>query len=539
MSAATSPVPQPISPLGEGAVIAGKYRLGPVLGAGGMGVVHVAEHLGLGERVAMKFLHAQYAGSEAIVERFLREARAQFRIKSDHVVRVLDVGTAESGAPYIAMELLEGASLGDVCEATPRLPWDLACELVRQACEALESAHQLGIVHRDVKPGNLMVCPSAGGVARVKLLDFGIAQIARTEGLSRLTMTEAVIGTPLYMAPEQMRSARATDLRSDLWSIGVVLYRLLTGVLPFYGESLADLVVLQHHAPAPRVDTLAKVPAEIVDAVARCLSLAPADRFATAAELAAVLARFARPVMAADLLQPVLALRQAEAQAVGVGLGVVPEAPGTARLPTPAPTTPAPTTHDTPRPHSVPPSMPPAATEGDAAGLTFVRRKVHDTSGATAFAVHELAPRDERNMTTGPRNAPALAASSRVSPLVVAAGIASAVLLVAVTMLGMVWTQRRSADATTSMHAPGLVATSGSANAAAPAPEPAPALAPASEPVVEPSTPAPVVLPATAASSRRPLSGAGGVGSSAARPDTRPAAAASSPARPSIYTEKW
>jgi eukaryotic-like serine/threonine-protein kinase len=447
------------------------------------------------------------------VQRFLREARAQFQIKSDHVVRVLDVGTAESGDAYIAMELLEGESLADVCEATPRMPWETACELVCQACEALESAHQLGIVHRDVKPANLMVCEAAGGFSRVKLLDFGIAQIARAEALSRLTMTETVIGTPLYMAPEQMRSARATDPRSDIWSVGVVLYRLLTGSLPFVGESLADLVYLQHHALPARVDSIVEVPAEIADAVARCLAVTPADRPASAADLAAVLAPFARPRAAADLLGPVRAARPAPlAQPLA-----------TERMPTPVPSI-------------VPPAsgaFPAWRTELDAAGLTFVRRKVHDTSGATAFAVHELGPRDERSMTTGPRRAPALPPpGGGVPALVIAAAVAVALLVIVAASVGLAW-RARATESAVQQDGVSIVASTPESQAAATspreiaeaptAPEPAPLAADAvvAAPPAKPSKPPPAPRP------------------SAARSEPRPPPASSAARRPSIYTEKW
>ncbi len=279
----------------EGAVIAGKFRLERILGIGGMGAVFEATHTALGERVAVKFLRPELRDKPELVERFLREARSQFRINSDHVVRVLDVGTAESGTPYIAMELLEGVSLHAHLRRVGRVAPAEAAEIAVQACDALAAAHALGIVHRDVKTRNLMLTRGPGGALRVKLVDFGVAQISSPDLGERLTATETIMGTPLYMPPEQLRSARLADARSDVWAIGVVLYEVLTGRLPYLAESAADMLFRQYHeTPRPVHEVAPGVPAGLCAIVSRCLALEPDERFPSAAALARALAPFAR-----------------------------------------------------------------------------------------------------------------------------------------------------------------------------------------------------------------------------------------------------
>jgi eukaryotic-like serine/threonine-protein kinase len=278
----------------EGAVIAGKFRLERILGVGGMGAVFEATHTALGERIAVKFLRPELRSKPELVERFLREARSQFRIKSDHIVRVLDVGTAESGTPYIAMELLEGISLHAHVRRVGRVGPAEAAEIVIQACDALAAAHALGIVHRDVKTKNLMLTSAPSGALRVKLVDFGVAQVSSPDLAERLTATETIMGTALYMPPEQLRSARHADARSDIWAIGVVLYEVLTGRLPYLAESAADMLFRHYHETPPPVHELVpSVPPELGAIVSKCLALEPGERFPSAAALAAALAPFA------------------------------------------------------------------------------------------------------------------------------------------------------------------------------------------------------------------------------------------------------
>ncbi|MBM4363359.1 MAG: serine/threonine protein kinase, partial [Deltaproteobacteria bacterium] len=237
-----------------GEVLAGKYRVERVLGQGGMGVVVQAMHLQLEERVAVKFLLPEYAVHAEASTRFLREARAAVKIKSEHVARVIDVGTLESGAPYMVMEYLAGRDLADVLEQRGPLPVEEVVEYVLQACEALAEAHALGIVHRDLKPANLFLTKRADGSAQVKVLDFGISKagVSSDSGADQsLTKTSAMMGSPLYMSPEQMRSARSVDARSDLWSLGAILFELMAGRPPFSGESLPELLARVLTDPAP------------------------------------------------------------------------------------------------------------------------------------------------------------------------------------------------------------------------------------------------------------------------------------------------
>src|SRR5580704_14011169 len=211
------------APVVEGDVLAGKYKVERLLGAGGMGVVVAARHLQLDQLVALKFVLPKALEDKSMTERFLREAKAAVRLKSEHVAKVLDVGTLDSGAPYIVMEYLEGTNLAEVIAIQAPLAADVACDYLIQACEALSEAHTLGIVHRDLKPQNLFLTKGVGGAPLVKVLDFGISKIKQPEGAHNLTQTATVIGSPLYMAPEQMRSARNADQRSDIWALGVVL----------------------------------------------------------------------------------------------------------------------------------------------------------------------------------------------------------------------------------------------------------------------------------------------------------------------------
>ena len=270
-----------------GAVLAGKYRVERVLGQGGMGVVVRAMHLQLNQPVAMKFLLPEVLGNQQVVQRFLREAQAAVRLKSEHVARVIDVGTLETGAPYMVLEYLEGADLSSY----PRNQLTLGgvIDLMLQACEALAEAHSIGIVHRDIKPANFFLTRGSDGAALLKVLDFGISK-APTTG-SNLTATQSVMGTPAYMSPEQMRSSRDVDNRSDIWSLGIVLYELLQGVPPYGGDTFSSMVIKVVTEPLPRM-TVA-LPGDLEAIVYRCLEKDPARRFQNVAELAQMLAPYA------------------------------------------------------------------------------------------------------------------------------------------------------------------------------------------------------------------------------------------------------
>jgi eukaryotic-like serine/threonine-protein kinase len=280
----------------EGDVLAGKYRIDKILGAGGMGVVVAAHHIRLDEKVAIKFLLPETLGNAEAVARFEREARAAVKIKSEHVARVTDVGTLETGAPYMVMEYLEGGDLSGWIQKRGALPAEQAVEFLLQACDAIADAHSLGIVHRDLKPANLFCIQRNDGFFSVKVLDFGISKVTGMAGSGPdmgMTKTAAVMGSPYYMSPEQVQSSRNVDPRSDIWSLGIILYELLTGRVPFGGDTIAELVLKIMTAPAPPLRQLRPdVPEGIEAVVLRCLEKDRAHRYSNVAELAFALAPF-------------------------------------------------------------------------------------------------------------------------------------------------------------------------------------------------------------------------------------------------------
>jgi len=284
------------SELRPGVVFDGRYEIEHVLGQGGMGVVVRARHVHLDEPVAIKVLLPEYASDEGLVGRFLREGRAATKIRDDHVCRVIDVARADSGLPYMVLELLVGEDLGHLVDRSGPLPVDRAVDYVLQSCEALTRAHALGIVHRDIKPENMFLTRTAAGDPLVKILDFGISKMCDPEGEAKggvVTTAKAVLGSPCYMAPEQMRSARDVDARADVWSLGAVLFHLIAGRPPFSEDSLPELFAAVLGTPAPRLSALrAEVPASLCDVVDRCLVKDPAARCPTVAELARAIAPF-------------------------------------------------------------------------------------------------------------------------------------------------------------------------------------------------------------------------------------------------------
>ncbi|WP_438022338.1 protein kinase domain-containing protein [Sorangium sp. So ce233] len=279
------------APVSAGDVLAGKYQVERVLGEGGMGVVVAARHLLLGERVAIKFMLPQALARADVVPRFLREGQAAARIRSEHVTRVYDVGKLAGGEPYLVMEYLEGTDLKAVLRDRGPLPVELACDYLLQACEALAEAHALGIIHRDLKPGNLFLSHRADGSPLIKVIDFGISKMAlaadtTAQAVGDMTQTSTMLGSPLYMAPEQMLSTKSVDVRADIWSMGAILYQLLTGAIPFRGDSVMEIYDLILAGPPRLVALRADVPARLDWAVQRCLQKSPADRFGSIAELA-------------------------------------------------------------------------------------------------------------------------------------------------------------------------------------------------------------------------------------------------------------
>lgn len=282
------------APVNVGDTLVGKYKVERVLGEGAMGVVVAARHLQLGERVAIKFLLPSALAREDLVSRFLREGRTAARIRSEHVARVFDVGTLEDGssAPYLVMEYLEGQDLGAVLDQQRSLPVTVAVDYVLQACEAIAEAHAVGIIHRDLKPSNLFLTRRSDGTDLIKLIDFGISKLMdRGDGV-QMTHASMVMGSPLYMAPEQMESARDADTRSDIWSLGAILFHLITGSPPFKATTLLRIRVLIAET-VPSVEKLRPgVPWDLEAVILRCLQQEKSARFSSVAELAAALAEF-------------------------------------------------------------------------------------------------------------------------------------------------------------------------------------------------------------------------------------------------------
>jgi serine/threonine-protein kinase len=289
-------------PVKPGEVLAGKYRIERVLGAGGMGVVVEALHIDLDERVALKFLLPEALKPE-LVERFLREARAAVRIKNEHVARVSDVGRLDSGAPYMVMEYLVGDDLDAILKRQGPLPAGQVVDWILQACEALAEAHSLGIIHRDLKPANLFLTHRKDGTPLIKVIDFGIAKATQPEGPdTALTQTSQIMGSPLYMSPEQMRNAKYVDARSDIWALGVTLYQLLSGKTPFDADNVHALcAALLTEAPTPLEAQKSGLPPALCAVVMRCLAKDPEERYAAVAQLATALRPFGSPSAAASV----------------------------------------------------------------------------------------------------------------------------------------------------------------------------------------------------------------------------------------------
>ena len=282
-----------------GDVIAGKYRVSRVLGAGAMGLVVAAHHVQLDTKVAIKLLLPELLANDEAVARFAREARAVAKLTTEHVARVLDVGTLETGVPFMVMEYLEGQDLAARLDTAGALPVEEAVDFIVQTCVALAEAHGHGIVHRDLKPANLFCIRRPDGQLSIKVLDFGISKLtvpgaAASPASFSVTKQFDVIGSPLYMSPEQMKASRHADAQSDIWALGVILYQLLAADVPFTGESETDIAInVASKPPRPLRGFRPDVPPRLEAVILKCLEKDRADRYRNVADLASELAPFA------------------------------------------------------------------------------------------------------------------------------------------------------------------------------------------------------------------------------------------------------
>ena len=326
-----------------GEVLAGRFRVERELGAGGMGVVYAAWHLELDHPVAIKVVTTPISDLAAATTRFRREVRAAAKIRSEHVARVLDVGSLENGLPYMVLELLDGNDLEHELMLRGQLPIEEAVDYVLQAIEAIAEAHASGIIHRDLKPANLFLAERADKTRIVKVLDFGISKSILADsapGQVSLTQTGVMMGSPLYMAPEQMQSAREVDARSDIWALGVVLYQLLTGKTPFGGASLLELFAsIFNGSPQSLTGIFPDFPPELERTIFTCLQTNRELRYPNVGELAVALVDFAPPharihcERANRVLRPITGSSRASLPNLSGGLG--PSTPSAVRAITP------------------------------------------------------------------------------------------------------------------------------------------------------------------------------------------------------------
>jgi len=281
-----------------GDVLVGKYRVESVLGVGGMGMVLLVRHLDLGQEMAIKVMMPGVIHDDQAAARFVREARSAAAIRSEHVVRIFDVGTFDSGLPYMVMELLRGEDLSQMLARESQLPLEDAVDYVLQASHAIAEAHARGIVHRDLKPSNLFVTTRSDGTPLVKVLDFGISKALNPDVDGRasgnLTATSAIMGSPLYMSPEQVRNAKQVDARTDIWALGVILHELLTGAPAFRADTLPGIcAAITADDPPPLRSLRDDAPVELEAVLTKCLEKNVANRYQTTRELMAALRPFA------------------------------------------------------------------------------------------------------------------------------------------------------------------------------------------------------------------------------------------------------
>ncbi len=276
-----------------GDLLVGKYRIEKQVGEGGMGVVFAARHEALDQLVAVKVLLADAAKGEGVIERFVREAQAAARLQSEHVARVFDAGSLENHVPFLVMEYLEGCDLEELLKLNGPLAVADACDYVLQALAAIAQAHAVGIIHRDLKPANLFLALRPDGSNVIKILDFGISKQTASAGREKALTGRAVLGSPAYMPPEQLRNAKSVDFRADIWALGIVLYEMLTGVTPFDAEGVGEIfAAILEKDPTSIREKRPDVPPELEAVIFKCLERKAEDRWADVSDFALALAPF-------------------------------------------------------------------------------------------------------------------------------------------------------------------------------------------------------------------------------------------------------
>ena len=285
-----------------GTLLASKYRVVRVIGKGGMGIVVEARHEQLDTRVAIKILLREFLAYPEASSRFLREARAASRLESQHVARVLDVGTLDSGEPFMVMEYLAGQDLSYHLRSESALALEDAIDYVTQASDAIAEAHTLGIVHRDIKPANLFLT-RRGDMPVIKVLDFGVSKVAdESPGEMTLTQTTTILGSALYMSPEQMQSAKKVDRRTDVYALGVCLFELLARELPYFADTFPELCAkIFTQPPRPLRELRPELPEELDAIMEKCLSREPDKRYQSVPEFVQALSPWARPLTRAQM----------------------------------------------------------------------------------------------------------------------------------------------------------------------------------------------------------------------------------------------
>lgn len=278
-----------------GSVVSEKYQIERILGVGGTAIVTAARHLLLDELVALKFLLSSSIHNPESLMRFSREARATAKLRSEHVVRAFDMGSLPSGTPYLVMEYLQGYDVSSLLLANGSLPIERAVAYVLEACEAIAEAHSLGIIHRDLKPANLFCVQQSDGFESIKVLDFGSSKVDYRPLPTnvRMTLDRSIVGTPLYMSPEQLVGSQDVDERTDIWSLGVSLFEMLTSRPPFDADTILDLIAKTTTQPVPSLRKFrSDVPIALEEAVRTCLAKDRNCRYANARELALALVPF-------------------------------------------------------------------------------------------------------------------------------------------------------------------------------------------------------------------------------------------------------